>query len=291
MHTHGKSIGWAIVVNLIITICEYIGGVLSGSLALISDAAHNLSDVISLTLSWIGEKLTGKKPSAKYTFGWKRMEIFTALINALALWGIAFYIVYESFQRFADPPHIILSIMIPIASISLLGNVISMIILHKDKHETINLKAAYLHLFYDAISSLAVIAAAIIMKITGNMVFDLIISFTIAAMIFWGGLDILKKAVHILMMGTPDDIEISEVYKSIASLEHVRDVHNLHLWSINSQEVFLSCHIVLDCCPSHENDEILQSVKTLLWNDYGIEHHVIQLENELQCRSSAPGLF
>src|SRR4030043_1220406 len=185
-HDHNvKNIGWAILINIGITVAEVIGGTLSGSLALLSDPGHNLSDVISLGLSFLGEKISEKKATRRHTFGFKRTEIFTALINSLSLVGIAVFIVVEALKRISSPPEVSLGLMLTVATIGLLGNLFSMVILGK-KENNLNVKAAYLHLFYDAISSVAVIGSGLLIFLTGWVMVDLAVSVLFGGMVLWG---------------------------------------------------------------------------------------------------------
>jgi cobalt-zinc-cadmium efflux system protein len=244
MHNNGhdrnvKNIGWAILINIGITLAEAIGGTLSGSLALLSDAGHNLSDVISLGLSFLGEKLSSGKATRRHTFGFKRTEIFTALINSLSLVGIAFFIVLEALKRISSPPELSLGLMMGIATIGLFGNLFSMVILRK-KESNLNVRAAYLHLFYDAITSIAVIGSGLLIYLTGWVIADLAVSLLIAGMVLWSGLGVIKKTIHIFMQGVPEHLQ------DILGVSGVKSVHGLHIWSIDSNDVFLSCHICMD---------------------------------------------
>jgi cobalt-zinc-cadmium efflux system protein len=282
-----KRIGWAILINIGITVAEAIGGMLSGSLALLSDAGHNLSDVISLGLSFLGEKLSEKKPTPKHTFGFKRTEIFTALINSLSLIGIAFFIVVEALKRISSPPQLSLGIMLGVAVIGLFGNLFSMFILGK-KESNLNVKAAYLHLFYDAISSVAVITSGIIIYLAGWVIVDLIVSLLIAGMVLWSGLGIIKRTIHIFMEGVPEHIEFSKILKDILDVSGVKSVHGLHIWSINSNEVFLSCHICMDeSDEKKDTDRIIQNINKMLQQNHRIHHTVIQMENQNLCEMDA----
>ena len=159
-HAAGKNLIFVILLNAVITVAEYIGGIFSGSLALISDAGHNLSDVFSLILGYAGEKVSEKKPDKKFSFGLKRFEVVVALVNAFSLLGIGLYIVYEAAVRYLHPVPIDIRVMVPVAVIGLLGNLFSMLILMKQRHSTLNMKAAFLHLLYDTISSVTVIGQA-----------------------------------------------------------------------------------------------------------------------------------
>ena len=250
MHDHGhdhngKNIGWAILINIGITLAEAVGGTLSGSLALLSDAGHNLSDVISLALSFLGEKLSEKKATRRHTFGFKRTEIFTALINSLSLVGIAFFIVIEALKRISAPPELSLGLMLVVATIGLLGNLFSMVILGK-KESNLNVKAAYLHLFYDAISSVAVIGSGLLIYLTGWVIVDLAVSLLIAGMVLWSGLGVIKRTIHIFMQGVPEHLEFDKILQDILHVPGVNSVHGLHIWSIDSSDVFLSCHICME---------------------------------------------
>lgn len=281
-HNHGK-LGWTIILNIIITITEYIGGLMSGSLALLSDAGHNLSDVLSLVLGYFGEKISEKKPNNNHTFGMKRFELVTSMINATSLLIIGFYIIYESFQRFLDPQPVVLSIMIGIGFVGLIGNFLSIFILKADKNKNMNMKAAYLHLFYDTLSSIFVIISGVIIYFTNFYVLDVIVSFVIAIMIFWSSFGILKSSFHLIMQGVPENIELEKVLKEIKSVSGIYDVHNLHVWGINSNENYLSCHI----CSDEKNYDALIKTINLKLKKFNIEHTSIQIEKENLCKRGA----
>jgi cobalt-zinc-cadmium efflux system protein len=292
MHDHGhehnsKNIGWAILINIGITVAEVIGGTLSGSLALLSDAGHNLADVISLGLSFLGEKVSRGKPTQKHTFGFKRTEIFTALINSLFLVGIAIFIVLEALRRMSGPAQLSLGLMLGVAAIGLLGNLLSMAILRK-KESNLNVKAAYLHLFYDAISSVAVIGSGFLIYLTGWVILDLAVSLLIAGMVLWSGLGVIKKTIHIFMQGVPEGLEFDKILEDILKVAGVKSVHGLHIWSINSSDVFLSCHICMDESDGKKDtDRIIQNINEMLQQNYHIHHTVIQAETQNLCEMSA----
>jgi len=282
-HSHTKKIGWTILLNIVITIAEYIGGIISGSLALLSDAGHNFSDVLSLILGYFGEKISENKATKKHTFGFKRAEVFTALINSLSLFAIAIFILFEAFERLKSPQEISLGLMLGVGLIGLLGNFISIVILNKEKAKSINMKAAYVHLFYDTISSVFVIAGGIIIYFTSFYLLDTILSIVIALMILYSGFEITKDIIHILMQGVPEGINFDEVYNLIAKINGVKSIHNLHVWSINSNEVFLSVHV----CVDKENSnfkKILGKINKLILKKYGIENSAIQIEEDDFCK-------
>ena len=288
MHDHGhdnnrKNIGWAILINIGITIAEGIGGILSGSLALLSDAGHNLSDVISLGLSFLGEKLSEKKATRRHTFGLKRTEIFTALINSLSLVGIAFFIVMEALKRISSPPELSLGLMLGVATIGLLGNLFSMVILGK-KENNLNVKAAYLHLFYDAISSVAVIGSGLLIFLTGWVILDLAVSLLIAGLVLWSGLGVIKRTIHIFMQGVPEHLEFDRILQDILGVPGVNSVHGLHIWSIDSTDVFLSCHVcTAESDGKGDTDRMIQNINEMLQQNHRIHHTVIQAETRNLC--------
>ena len=287
-HNHNaKKIGWTILLNIVITIAEYIGGIFSGSLALISDAGHNLSDALSLILSYFGERISETKATKKHSFGFKRVEIFTALINSISLWIVGLFIIYEAVKRINTHENISLGLMLGIAVIGLLGNFFSIMILNRDKDDNLNLKAAYMHLLYDTISSVAVIATAIIIYFTNWIFLDTVASILIALMIFWGGFGIIKKAIHIFMQGVPEGIDFEDVYKSIQKINGVKSVHSVHIWSINSNEIFLSCHICFDESARDKGDSLIKRINKMLESDYNINHTTIQLEKNKICSEGA----
>ena len=287
--TNKKKLVIVIGFNVAITLAEYIGGIISGSLALISDAWHNLSDVLSLMLGYAGEKVSEADSNKRYSFGLKRFEVLIALINALSLAGIGIYIVYEAVVRFLNPVPIDVSVMIPIAVIALFGNVFSIIVLAKNKENNLNIKAAFLHLLYDAVSSVAVIIAGIALYFFQLAWIDLAASIVIVVMIIWSSMDIIKESFRIFLQGTPLKIDADEVNESIRNVKGVGSVHGLHIWSISSSEIFLSCHVCVDRSLGNINsDNIIKSVNSMLDTNYGITHTTIQIENFEIC-SNEPG--
>jgi cobalt-zinc-cadmium efflux system protein len=293
MHTHTHShnsnnIGWIILFNLAITAAEYVGGIFSGSLALISDAGHNFSDVLSLILSYLGERLSHRKATKKHSFGLKRTEVVVAFVNAVSLCGIGLIIIGEAFKRFSAGGQITLSVMLSVAIIGLGGNVLSVLVLKRNKDRNLNMKSIYLHLFYDALSSVFVIIASIAIAFTGWMAFDLVASLVISLMMIWSGWGVMRDALHIFMQGVPKGIDFDEVLNAIASIKGVENVHDLHIWSVNSENVFLSCHACMsEEKRSNEINELVQEINLLLEEKYGITHSAIQFEYAGMCKPGA----
>ena len=284
LHGHeSHNIGWVILFNAIITVVEYFGGVFSGSLALVSDAGHNLSDTLSLALSYAGEALSKRKSTKRHTFGFKRAETLTAWVNAIALWVVGAYILYEAFNRYSTGEHILLNIMLPVAFIGLLGNAFSLLVLNKHKSSGVNMRAAYLHIFYDTISSVAVILSGILIYFTGLLVLDVIVSVFISLMIFYSGFGIIRETLHIFMQGTPDSLEFDAIYDSLMEVDGVKNVHKLHIWSVNSREAFLSCHVCVDDSYGGKTDDLIVKINEMLASKYDIRHTVVQVEEINLC--------
>ena len=235
-------------------------------------------------VSYFGEKISDKKATKKHSFGLKRVETFTALINALSLWAIGVIIIVEAIKRIDSPKSISLGLMLIIAFIGLLGNVFSIMILNKSKENNLNMKAAYLHLFYDAISSVAVIVSAIIIYFSHWIILDIVVSIFIAVMIFWSGFGIIRKTIHIFMQGVPENIDFEEVYQTILKISGVKSIHDIHIWSINSEESFLSCHICTENGKT-DNDRIIQKINAVLEKEYRINHTTIQIEKNNLCNT------
>ena len=283
-HAHGK-LGWTIILNIVITISEYVGGIMSGSLSLIADASHNLSDVISLIISYFGERISKKHPNEHHSFGYKRAEVFTALINAISLFAIGIFILYEAWDRLDSNYTISLGIMFGVGFIGLLGNFFSIIILSKEKDKNLNMKSAYLHLFYDTISSIFVLISAVVIYYTGLIILDLIVSIFIALMIFYSGFGMVKNSIHILMQGVPNNLNARSIKKEIGLINNITKVHSFYVWAIDSNEVILSCHI----CKKDikvKNDDLLNEINKMLKDKYKITNTTIQIEEKLLCKNT-----
>lgn len=288
-HSHGGNhIGWVVLFNIAITIAEYIGGVLSGSLALISDAGHNFSDVLSLALSYSGEVISRKKATKLHSFGFKRAEVAVAIINAVSLCSLGVIIIAEAIRRFGHQQGISLKVMLPVAIIGLAGNFVSVLALRSTKDKNLNIRSAYLHLFYDALSSVFVIVASITIALTDWFITDLIAGLVIACLMIWSGANVLWAALHIFMQGVPKDLDFDDVLNAIASVKGVESIHDLHIWGIDSKEVFLSCHAcVSEDSHSAEINELVGKINVILEERFNITHSAIQFEHSGMCEPDA----
>lgn len=270
---------WTIVFNAIITIAEFIGGFITGYLALIADAVHNLSDVAALGLAWLGAKSAELPASKKSTYGYKRVEVMSAFISAVTLVVIASFIFQEAYERFLTPqpltrPLIFLSVGV----IGLIGNLLSIWLLHSEKGKSLNMKTAFLHMIYDALSSLAVVGGGIVIIMTGWYMLDVILSVLIGLMIIYSSYSVIKEAVLIFLEAVPDEINFDEVHTALSKMPRVKDVHDLHIWSLSSNDIALSCHVSVDKENYPHGPALIVEINAMLNEKFKISHGTIQLE-------------
>ncbi len=266
----------ALVINFLFLVVEFVGGLLTNSMALIADAGHMLTDVMALGVALFALNISRKPPTLQKTYGFRRAEIIAAFINGLTLWLIVLVIIYESFERFLHPPDVKTTEMLIIAILGLAANVGSSIAVLRHAHENLNIKGAFLHLVADALGSVGVIAGAIIILLTGWMVVDPIISVLICVLIVAGSIDIIKESLNILMQGTPPELDLSALKADLQELEGVRDVHDMHAWALSRGLNALSAHVVVEKEVNHEI--LLSQIVKLVTSKYPVHHVTIQME-------------
>ena len=237
----------------------------------------------------MGEVGADRPATKKSTYGLKRLEVLTATISAVSLVVIAVYIFYEAWQRFLEPVEISRPVLVlTVAGIGLVGNVVSVILLHPSKNMTLNIRTAFLHMMYDAISSVAVIIGAVVMFETGWSHLDPILSVLIGVMILYSSYDVLKEATTILLEGVPAHIKYDQVSSAIRGHSRVLDIHDLHIWSLSSNSVAMSCHICLEPDDYTSAPQIIREISNLLAEEFGIDHATIQPERK-NCPSADLG--
>lgn len=256
---------------------EVIGGILTNSLALLSDAGHMLSDAASLGLSFFALKLGERKGSQVNTYGYKRFEIIAAAINGLTLLVVSIYIFYEAVQRFIAPPEIQSKGMLLISTIGLAVNILAAWILMKgDKEENLNVKSAFLHVLGDLLGSVGAILAALFILFFGWSIADPIASVIVGVLISISGWRVMKESFHVLMEGAPVQIDMKQVRTALCGLPMVKEVHDLHVWTITSGYPVLSCHITIFDDGIH--DDVLAQSQKVLHDQFDIDHSTIQVE-------------
>lgn len=278
--TRSKRTLWiTLYLTLFFTIVEVIGGLLSNSLALLSDSAHMISDVIALGLSMTAIYLARRPPNAKYTFGYLRFEIIAAFLNGLALSVISVGIFIEGVRRFLNPEEIDFTLMLTIAIIGFVVNLVLTLVLSHSNHEeeNLNIQSALWHFIGDLLSSVGVIISAVVIYYTGWLYADPLISVVIGGIIFTGGYKIIKKSVYILMESVPEQFNLDEIRLALAKVEGVEDVHEMHLWAISSDHYSLTAHMFVRA--DIQQFCIILAVNELLAEKYGITHSTIQMEH------------
>jgi cobalt-zinc-cadmium efflux system protein len=282
-HSHealsGRNLLISILLNILITTAQVIGGIISGSLALLSDALHNFSDVISLVVSYVANKLAKKKASLQKTFGYKRAEILAAFINASTLIIVAVLLIIEAIDRFQNPQEIETGLVIWLSIIAILGNGFSVLLLKKDAEANMNMKSAYVHLFTDMMASVAVLVGGLLMKFYSVFWVDSALTLLIALYLIWMGFDLLKSSTKVLMLFTPDTIYINHIVSELQQLELVKNVHHVHVWQLNEIETHLEAHVDFNKDISlTEFDTVLHNIEDILFNKFNINHVNIQPE-------------
>jgi len=274
-----NNIFWAMILNVIIALAQIIAGIFSGSLALISDALHNINDFFSLFISYIANKIaSNKKSDIKHSYGFKRVEIISAFINGIMLLGVFFYLLFEAYKRLRTPHEVLGVPTLIVAIIGLIGNILGAMLLHEESHENLNIKSAFLHLVSDSLSSVGVILSSILILWKNLYIADTIISIVIAIFVLFGSYELLKESIHILLEGVPYNLDIEDVKRKILEIEGVKDVHHIHLWQIGSKEILLSAHVVVKDQELSEAEKIYGRINSILRENLGIIHSTIQLE-------------
>jgi len=278
-HVEGKNLLFSIVLNIVITVAQVIGGILSGSLALLSDALHNFSDVLSLVFSYVAHKLSRKKASNDQTFGYKRAELIAAFINAMTLIIVALFLVYEGIERFFNPHPIKFGLVIWLSILGIVTNGLSALMLKNDADKNLNMKSAYLHLFTDMLASVAVLIGGLLMKYFQWFWVDSLLTLIIAIYLIIVGLDLLKDSTRMLMLFTPNHLDINEIIREVHKIQGVNKLHHIHVWYLNEEELHLEAH--LDCSEDIKMSEfniLLDKVEHVLFEKFHINHINIQPE-------------
>ncbi len=281
-HTHvvkGKNLLFSIFLNIGITLAQVIGGLLSGSLALLSDALHNFSDVLSLLVSYIANILSKRDASLKHTFGYKRAEIVAAFVNASTLIIVAVILSIEAVQRFQNPETIDSNVVIWLSLLAIVGNGLSVLLLKKDSKANLNMRSAYLHLLTDMMASVAVLAGGLLMKYYQIFWVDSVLTLAIAVYLIIVGYDLLKSATKVLMLFTPSDLALEDIAEKICTIPTIKNVHHIHVWQLNETEIHLEAHVdFTEDIPLSQFDDIMDEIEELLYHSYGINHVNIQPE-------------
>lgn len=275
---HARKLAWALGLTATYMVAEVIGGLVTGSLALLADAAHMLTDVGGLALALLAIRFAAREATPQRTYGYLRMEVLSAQANALVLLLLTVYILYESYQRFVSPPEILSGPMLAVATVGLVVNLISMRLLAAGSSESVNVKGAYFEVLSDMLGSIGVIVAALLMMWKGWWLADPIIGAGIGLFIVPRTWVLLKQVTHILMEGVPSSVGVTLLQDELSKIEGVISVHDLHVWTITSGFDAMSCHLVVADLSGQR--DVLLKARRIMKEEYGIDHVTIQIEDE-----------
>lgn len=273
-----RALRYSLVATFAYVLVTLVAGLRAHSLALLSEAGHNVTDVLALLLSWVAVFIQTRPPSATKTFGYHRAGVLAAFINALTLVGIAFYIFYEAVLRMRHPVDVQPRVMIWVAVAGVIMNGTISWLLFRAAHD-VNIRSAFIHQLGDTLSTAAVIVGGWAIVLTGHTWIDPALSIGIGCLILWSSLGIIHETLNILLEGAPRGLTSEQIAASLSLIDGVIDVHDLHVWSIGSDTHALACHIRIDDIPLSESDVIMQQVRYVLASKFHIEHTTIQFEN------------
>lgn len=285
-HSHGehsgnlKRVQIALVLTATFMVVEVIGGLLSGSLALLADAGHMLTDTLALALAAFAFRVSALPADRKRSFGYQRMQIIVAFVNGLGLLLLVGWILFEAVTRFLDPPDVIGKTMLIVASAGLLVNIAAFIVLHGGDQENLNIRGASLHVAGDLLGSVAAIVAAVVILSTGWMPIDPLLSLIVAMLILRSAWQLVKRSSHILLEGAPDWLDVSDMQgRIVARVPEVSSIHHVHVWGLTQQDLMLTMHVVFDVCPE-DFTPLVRGIKEVLDNEFGISHSTIEVETD-----------
>lgn len=281
-----KYIWVALGLTTLFLIVEVVGGLVTGSLALISDAAHMLTDTMALVIALVAIRIARKAPDAKRTFGYHRFEILAAAFNAALLFMVAMYILYEAYQRFRSPAEIQSTGMLVIAVFGLIVNLISMRLLSGGKDASLNVKGAYLEVWSDMLGSVGVIIGALVIRYTGWAWVDSVIAVLIGFWVLPRTWILLKESINILLEGVPKGMDIEKVQAALRAVPGILSVHDFHLWAVTSGKASLTAHVVYD--PAYSTEQLLPALKEILASQFAVYHTTLQFEIN-PCAHTADG--
>jgi len=282
MHHHHETVSRKLTVatcaNVLVVIGEIVVGIYAGSLALLGDALHNLTDAGALIIALVAVRLERRAPTRAKSFGYRRAGILAAFINAGLLVAFTVFIFREAYERLLHPHDVQTTPMLIAAAIALFVNGATAMSLKHESAEDVNIRGAFVHMIGDAVSSAGIIAAALLIRATGTSQWDAIISMFIGLLILWSSYGVLKESVNLLLEGTPTGLDPEDVTRSLAKIEGIHGVHHLHIWALGPSSPALSCHLMVGDVPLASTARILDEVNDVLAHDYRIAHTTIQFE-------------
>ncbi|WP_345992143.1 cation diffusion facilitator family transporter [Sulfurimonas sp. HSL-1716] len=280
-HVSGKNLLIAIILNLTITLSQVIGGIFSGSLALLSDALHNFSDVLTLLIAYVANRLSHKEHTESKTFGYRRAEIIAAFFNTSVLMAVAIFLIYESYQKLINPQSVDSLTVVWLGVLSIFLNALGVLLVKDDAHHNMNIKAAYLHLLTDMVTSVAVVAGGLLMYFYQIYWVDPLVSMIIALYLIVASWSLMKVSLSVLMQFTPEGIAIQDIINKIKETQNgIENVHHVHLWQLDDHSIHLEAHLNFqDNISLQECSAVLDSLEKVLKKDFGVTHTTFQCEH------------
>jgi cobalt-zinc-cadmium efflux system protein len=297
-HEHssaGNKLKYSLILSLAILVAEVIGGLLSNSLALLSDAGHVFADIVALGLSWYAVRQAERPSNSRMTFGYHRIGVIVAIVNASTIFIIAAVIIYEAYHRFQQPPEVKSVLMMSVAFVGLAVNILVTFWLRAEQRSNINIRSAFWHALSDALASLGVIAGGLIILLTGQFIVDPIISVLISLIILYAAWSIFREGFRVILEATPSDVNIMEMVNTLKEIPGVKDVHDIHVWSISPELRAMNGHILIEDISTSEAAAIRANIEKEVRDKYRVEHTTLQMEcqkcdaNELFCKLDKNG--
>jgi len=280
-HSHmgtGSKLKYGLLLSGLIFAAELIGGIASNSLALLGDAGHVLADIIALGLSWYGVRQAARLSDARMTFGYHRIGVIVAIVNALAIFAIAGFILYEAFQRFQSPPEVKSGLMLGVAVIGLAVNLLVTFWLRQEQKNNINVRSAFWHAMGDALASVGVIAGGVIMLATGWRIVDPIVSVVISLIILAAAWGILREGFRVILEASPKDVNVMALIETVQQVPGVKNLHDVHVWAISPELRAMNGHVLIEDTSLSEAALIREKIEKVVKEKFGIEHTTLQLE-------------
>lgn len=268
----------ALGITFFFLLIELFGALISNSLAILADVGHMAEDVIALLFSLFALKIASKKRNSNYSFGYKRAEVIAAFINGLFLIVISLYLLFEAYNRFGKPEIINTGVMLAVSLIGIFSNIGIFFLLLKDSHSDLNIKGAIIHVAGDVLGSIGAALASILIMLTGNVIFDIVVTLLITILITFSAINLLKQSLHILMEGIPENLDVEQIQEKLLDLKGIKNIHDVHIWSSSSNEKLFSGHFVID--KAYEQCNVLEVIKDCLLTNYQISHTTIQIEHD-----------
>ncbi|HIJ00002.1 MAG: cobalt-zinc-cadmium efflux system protein [Candidatus Methanomethylophilaceae archaeon] len=283
-HRRSRRLLWSILLNVVITLAQIIGGIISGSLALISDALHNLSDVAALMMSWVAARLRSHECTPDKTFGYKRAELMAALINGLILFAISFYLIFEAIERLSHPQSIDGVFMLVLGGLAVIVNGGCAMLLHADSRKNLNMRSAYLHLVTDMVTSVTVMLGGVAVMFLGLNWVDSVITIIVSLALMYFAGRLILDAMRVFMQFAPPDLDIFAIENTVQSIDGIEGMHHIHVWQLSENETHLEAHVSLsNDLPVSQADELMTCVEAKLRDEYGINHVTLRPEHRPNC--------